>query len=258
MLRQETNETIPPTAAQARVTPEELAAAITRLEARKDAGQRHLEGTIPIGEAVQQLGLEATPEEVLAEVQAGRRLATPEKRRASVGKRLVLLLGLCGILLGLALDGNGLREMQSHPAAVSTDVSHMARPISFDPNLLVGDATGRLVTLSEVGDNQPVRCTFDNEASFFRQYLPANAQASWTLIKHGGKVYVRGRALRVSPGVFSSLGLDVTNVVNDPQYVVPVTLPLSGFQVLANVGNDGLFHAQNIHLDKHAYEKWKP
>jgi len=57
-------------AAQVRVTPEELATALSRIEARKDAGQRHADGTIPIGEAVQQLGLDTTPEEVLAEVQA--------------------------------------------------------------------------------------------------------------------------------------------------------------------------------------------
>jgi len=170
----------------------------------------------------------------------------------------VLALGLSGVLLGLALDVNGLRQTQDHQTAVSANISSVPVPISLDPNLLVGDAAGKLVMLSEVGDNQPVRCTFDNQGSLLRQYYPSNAQALWTLIKHNGKVYVRGRMLRMSSKVFLSDGADVTNVDNDPLFAVPVTLPLNGFLVLPNVGNEGEFHAVNIHLDKHAYEKWQP
>ena len=69
MLKHEENaETPARSAAQVRVTPEELAAAITRLEAR----QGGLDGTIPLGEAVQELGLNTTPEELLREIEAGR------------------------------------------------------------------------------------------------------------------------------------------------------------------------------------------
>ena len=35
-----------------------------------------------------------------------------------------------------------------------------------------------------------------------------------------------------------------------------MTLPLKGFDVVPGVGNYIEFHAVNIHLDKHAYEKW--
>lgn len=79
MLKHEDNpqaqpQTPPSSAAQVRVTPEELAAAVTALQIRKE-GQP---GTIAIGDAVEELGLDVTPEEVLAEVQA-RRQAKPKK-----------------------------------------------------------------------------------------------------------------------------------------------------------------------------------
>ena len=266
LKHEEDSETSPRPAAQVRVTPEELATALSRIEARKDAGQRQVDGTIPIGEAMQQLGVDATPEEVLAEVQAIRQEPMRAKmRRPSVAERLVLSLGLGGILLGLGLGGNSLSQMRSHqvaePASVSTAApvpSNAPKPISLDPNLIVKDASGKLVMLSEVGDNQPVQCTFDNQGTTFSQYSFDNAQALWTLIKHDGKVYVRGRVLKLSPKMFSTDGADVTNVDNDPDFVVPVTLPLNDFNVVPRVGSGVEFHAINIRLDGHAYEKWQP
>jgi hypothetical protein len=59
-------------ASQERVTPEELAKAVAAVEARNDAETRQHNSTIPLGEAVRQLGLNATPEELLAEVRRQR------------------------------------------------------------------------------------------------------------------------------------------------------------------------------------------
>jgi len=59
-------------AAQIRVTSEELTQAINALEASRDEAARHLAGTVSIGEVVQELKLEATPEEVWAQVQKQR------------------------------------------------------------------------------------------------------------------------------------------------------------------------------------------
>lgn len=73
MLQHEPQEQTPEIpAAQIRVTSEELAQAINALEASKDAAARHLTGTVPIGEVVQELKLEATPEEIWAQVQRQR------------------------------------------------------------------------------------------------------------------------------------------------------------------------------------------
>ena len=78
MLKNESEEQAVPTAAaplpaaQVRVTPEELAAALNALEAGKQETARHLEGTVPIGEVVSGMNLEATPEEIWAQVQKQR------------------------------------------------------------------------------------------------------------------------------------------------------------------------------------------
>ena len=68
---------------QRRVTPEELTRALAAIEARKqevarrqqaeqEAEQEYLAKTIPVDEAVQELNLEATPEEIWAEVETQR------------------------------------------------------------------------------------------------------------------------------------------------------------------------------------------
>lgn len=72
MLQHEQEQPLETPAAQIRVTSEELAQAINALEASKDESARRLAGTVPIGEVVQELRLEATPEEVWAQVQRQR------------------------------------------------------------------------------------------------------------------------------------------------------------------------------------------
>ena len=263
MLKHENNqETSSPPAAQARVTPEELATALSRVEARKDNGQRHVDGTISIGEAVQHLGVDATPEEVLAEVQAIRQEPTRTKgQQVSHRQRLALLsgIGLAGMGLGLI----GLVGWWSvlHPAerqaepAVAVNLADLPKPILLDPTLLVGDASGKVVMLPEVGDGQPVRCGYGGGA--FQQYRPDGSESLWTLVKHDGRLYVRGRIPRMSEQALLTSGTDVT-IADAVGFVVPVTLPLNGFQVTSGNGSDVEFHAVNIRLDKHAYEKWEP
>src|SRR5882724_2968521 len=64
-------------AAQERVTPEELAQAVAAVEARRDAEARQHTNSIPLGEAVRQLGLATTPEELLSEVRRQRAKRSP-------------------------------------------------------------------------------------------------------------------------------------------------------------------------------------
>ncbi len=70
MLQNEQNnsETIP--AAQVRVRSEDLARAISIIEARRQREAQEREGTLIIGETIDELRLDITPEELLAEVQA--------------------------------------------------------------------------------------------------------------------------------------------------------------------------------------------
>lgn len=256
MLKHEDSPETPlQTAAQVRVTPEELASALSRLEARKDAGQRHADGTIPIGEAVQQLGIETTPEEVLAEVQAGRQKVTLRKQRLPLGQRLVLALGLSGVLLGLALDGNALVQMRSRQWTPPASVGSVPHSILLSPNLLVSDSSGKLVDFSTVKDDRPVQCNLVESYNQVRSYQwtsSSDPQNTWTLIKHGGHVYVRGWIGNISPDVLETSGTEVFPHQIQPNRMVPITLPLRGFQTTPGPDNGAWFHATDIHLDQHA------
>ncbi len=232
-------------AAQVRVTPEELAAAIARLEARRTGA----DGKIAIGDAVSELSLDATPEEVLAEVRAGQSQpqAVKPRRPLSLGQRLSICFAAGVVLLSI---------MQLIRAR--SGVSYTPQHIFLAPDILVGNPSGRMVLLSEVGDGQPVRCRYGGIS--FQQFNPGQ-QTRWTLIKHDGRPYVRGWILRMSPAVLAQNGAEV-NAVRDSNYTVPITLPVSGFDVTVPIGGNGAnwddspIFAQNIHLDKHAYERW--
>ena len=113
-----------------------------------------------------------------------------------------------------------------------------------------------MVLLSEVGDNQPVHSNYYGGG--FQQYSPGQG-TKWTLIKHDGKVYVRGWILKMSPAALAQDGADVY-AAGAPGYVVPNTLAVQNFTVSSANSPyqypDAMFHAQDIHLDSHAYEKW--
>lgn len=82
-------------AGKVRVTPEELMQAMAAIQARREQEARERDATITIGEAVQELGLDASPEEILAVVQAQRnRRQTPARgsRRLSPWRAAVLSL----------------------------------------------------------------------------------------------------------------------------------------------------------------------
>ena len=78
----ETDQDVP--IPQKRITPEELTTALAAIEAhkreetlRREEEARYLAHTLPIGQAVSDLSLDATPEEIWAEVQAQRVAAAP-------------------------------------------------------------------------------------------------------------------------------------------------------------------------------------
>ena len=255
MLKHEdTSPTLSPSAAQVRVTPEELAAAVTALQIRKE-GQP---GTIAIGNAVEELGLDVTPEEVLAEVQAQRQTAKPKKKR---DYRALACAAACLLLPFIV---GGISQVTQHPspsASFDVIVTPEASQFLVDPNhLQVGDtASKKLVLMSEVGDNNPVHTLLYNRHDW-GDYYPSHSSSSWTLIKHKGAVYVRGWIMPVSKKLMQQDGVEVENR-RSTEKSIPITLPLTGFKVEPKVSNGSEmetteFHAENVHLDKHAYEKW--
>ncbi len=235
-------------AAQVRVTPEELAAAITALQLRKE-GQP---GTIAIGDAVDELGLDVTPEEVLAEVQTRRQLK-PKKPRSRTWDRAVLALGLVGITLGFAADRDAFLHLRGGSGVAQ--VSRTLPPISLTaaPNLTVSNRFGKIMMLSEVGNDQPVRCAFDSSSSTFASYLPYGP--SWTLIKHGGRLYVRGWMMQESAELIKYYGVDV-RTTNANGVGVPVTFSIDSLKVVPGASDGQRLQSKTVDFDRHAYEKW--
>ncbi len=254
MLKHEpSEEALSQPAAQVRVTPEELAAAVARLEARR-AGA---DGKIAIGDAVSELSLDATPEEVLAEVRAGQSQpqAIQPRRPLPLGQRLRLYAAAALISVGMTALWARLSVpvAQNNTDTISPIAAYSPPPqhLSLNPSLLVSDRAGKMVLLSEVGDNQPVHCDYWGG---FQAYSPGNG-VYWTLIKHDSKTYVRGWIPKMSPAVLAQDGADVS-ANGDSNNAIRITLPVRGFTVSTPSGDDARFHARNIQLDGHAYEKW--
>lgn len=201
MLRHDPlEETLTPD--QARVSPQELARAVAAIETRKDAeAQRHAE-TISLGEAVHQLDLRMTPEELLAEIESQRVAATSavnmrhsqplwRRRLAGIGGALSL-----AIILALSIKVITLsRALYRSRKALST-MQALTAP-RFDLN-------SSSVLLSSVPNRVPVHCDVDTLGDLARSmspsqiYVDARQDASkipttdWTLIKRNGNVYLAG------------------------------------------------------------------
>lgn len=84
-LEFQTEESVP--AANVRVTAEELTQALTAVEAKSEERSRQLADTISLGDAVQQLGLQVSAEELLAEITAQR---ARQLRPRKAARRLVI------------------------------------------------------------------------------------------------------------------------------------------------------------------------
>ncbi len=267
MLKHEDNSQ-PPTqsAARVRVTPEELAAAVTALQIRKE-GQP---GTIAIGDAVEELGLDVSPEEVLAEVRAGRQ-APLRKRRFRHGRRLVLAISAIGILLGTVL-GTGIFT-QAPTILPGTE------PYRVEPHFLALSSTSTkpvITTLAETPDGKTVYCSaqaievavMSRNAQEARQEVKEGAtDLTWPVVKHGKDLYVRGWIrLPLSKGAAKLSDVEVFNRPNLPQLgATPqqVTFKLDlhtsmtglGYQRLNPDGTGELFWRSPC-VTARTYEKW--
>ena len=265
MLRHDDNPEAaadPSPAAHVRVTPQELAAALARLEAR----QGGLEGTIPLGDAVQELGLNATPEELLREIEAGRAHAPQSRPRMRHAKTFraagaASFGGLC-LLVGLF----ALRSQVSAPSAtagVATVVAGPATPqpapLTIPTPLLVRQPDRKMALLSEVPDGQPVLCDIaaTDAGATLTAWSPGDGH--WTLIKHGDRVYLRGWIMDMSDTALRSTVVEVHPLayyVASGLHPVPVTLPLDGFQSPPGLTSDNMISASHVVPDGHLKEKW--
>ena len=188
------------TASQTRVTPEELAQALAAIETRKQAEVSRLAGTIPISQAVSELNLDSTPEEILAEVQAqreqiqreqaeqqaqagqqrqaaqqaDRQFVAPQARRRGRWARLVAPLFFVWLLAHNGL----LPHFGTHSTHIAAPILRSLAQVPDGKEVYADDAA--LVQISE-GKPQ-AQITVSENATGNR----------WTMVKIGAHVYLRG------------------------------------------------------------------
>ena len=252
-------------AAQVRVTPEELAAAVTALQIRKE-GQP---GTIAISDAVEELGLDGSPEEILKEVEAQRRSA--HKRLSFTSRKRKWLAGLSLSLL--CFSGFGIYSATSTGAFDDSGLTPGTQPYNLEPHTLavVSAAPKPIVfTLAEAPEGKTLYCTpYDIEmeaASRNAQEPRPNVsqpvtEMNWPVVKYGKDLYVRGWVRM--PFSKEAAKISVVEVFNKPALLAnpqQVTLKLNGWAGLGyqrlEPDGAGVFVFHNPRLTAHAYEKW--
>ncbi len=276
---------------QKRVSAQELALAVASLEQRQAEAALSREETLSVDEAVHELGLPFSSQEVWAEVQARRsRLAaeteSPSRLRLWMrSRKKAAAFTLAAALLASAV-GYGVQtrtaaeELAKYPVQQITLADVSRYEIVREPT-----AHGaRLCTLAEVPDdimaivNAPtleidnlyVDQNMQNDTPDRLPQAAADPQPSiWRVVKHDGRLYVRGwAAYEVSPAAARLSGITIYSVptaLGENHRMLPVTLRATSLPYTGRGNNlrgwatgDGWqsLHYEDVRLDKHAGEEW--
>ena len=309
------------TAGQMRVRKDEFARAIAALEARRQAEAQEQEGTVVLGDVLEQLQINVPADEVLQEIEA-LHTGQPHERaprrpfwtaEQAVAARLVAGMALVpiGAVVIAALILNPVKQTvpprQPGTMGANRDLPLFLPPPPRNPAGASGavmdeggfNASSVLKPLSSVPDNQPVHCTtasfnqltlsYQQTEAYRRSFQwkynshkppgcldPAvlaqssqlfdvrpNLQKPWTLIKHDGKLYLRGWVA----GKFTAAqaeGQILTLHATQQSFElgvqpVAITLPVNfvqyGFNSNSGHNQPGI-SAGSLSLDNHAWEKW--
>ncbi|MBV9852495.1 MAG: hypothetical protein JO250_22750 [Armatimonadetes bacterium] len=263
------------------MTSDPLAKALATIEARKEQSACEAENAIPIGDAVQQLDFDATPEEIWAEVQMQRARSRRGHRR-----RKAALFAACAMLVSagsfITYDLTTAKASQRVETA-TTPLSTLARNIVVQDAVPAGSV---LRTLSEVPDDHTVRCSADNlialgeyanrrmeDADWQRlRHSVGNHEAMpWRIVRYGNDVYLRGWvAQRLTPKAarLGGVALYDTPLARElgPR-PVPITFRITTRALDLDpptmerqevIGGERLTISDlsDLRLDRHAWEKW--
>ncbi len=214
-------------AAQYRVSAQELSHIVHILQARKEAEARHRAGTVALGDAVEQLGLDKTPEQLLEEIQADRThrsgVSRPKRQTASQRSslaRIAIFAGLAG-MMAMSVHQHSLNRAiwenrrnpyfltpfpMSAPASPMPDQATMTTPAIQEPLPEIQMPAGNSALLrpfSEFSDGERADCEFGS----LRQLASGRSAAEvlvrsfgtsddrlWTVEKHSGEVQVHAFA----------------------------------------------------------------
>ncbi len=241
-------------AAQVRVTPQELVQATAAIEARHSARAQHDAATIPIGEAVHQLNLEATPEEVLAEVQAQRSAKTQalqsgEKRNtrpksvkimAAVIALQFAFIAFMGARLLAVNDALRVRDNAYHQLAL-----HLPNQVTYQPAIkatlsALHQLNPGLSHSLDIANGQTVACKFDTLETLALGAKPADVQTAqhpagttWSLLRRGDKFFVQGwttpEYAELLMNGHSGLVFAAKDIDREKNPAIPITLPAEMF-----------------------------
>lgn len=208
-------------ASQYRVSAQELSHVVGIIQARKEAEARQRANTVALGEAVEQLGLEMTPDELLAEIQADRARrsgggggARP-KRQNPTQRRTFATFAVCAGLAAMMVSSihmhnmrramwesrsNPLFPQQSYAYEVTTAPAQVENiQVMAEPSLNASSTARTFSPFSQFGENVAADVDFDSVREL------ANGKAAdevlvqpngtmedslWTLVKQNGEVMV--------------------------------------------------------------------
>lgn len=239
-------------------TTQEIAQAIAALEARKTSRDNNAVQTNTVSEIIDNLGLDMTADDVLAEVRAQRaRQAQTDRPRHAVPKWRSVLIAVAALTFSGAVLSSHLTTPEAAPPQAALATSFLIAPaperFSVPPSALVQDTVGHTLTVktwAEIPDNHAVR-------------YEINPNSVWTIVKHGGKLYVRAWAVPMSATamgqVSSDNGLLLFRESSGTDNNVPATVPLTLAADDVTITDDGYnLRAHHVRLDSHAHEKWNP
>lgn len=275
---------------QKRLSAQELALAVTALEQRQAEAAQSQGETLSVDEAVRELGLPFSPQEVWAEVQARRRRLTAEtkspsrfrawvmRRKKAAGLTLAAALLASTVAYGVQTRSTA-EELAKYPVQHITLADVSQYEIVREPT-----AQGiRVCTLAEVPDdttvlvngdtlfldNQYVDQNTQNDAPKYLPHAGTSAEPSvWRVIRHDGWLYVRGWiACDVSASAARLSGITLYSTptaLGGGHRMIPITMPATrgwvGSQNLltsrAVGGNWESIHFDRARMDKRAWERW--
>ena len=272
-----------------RVSAQELALAVAALEQRHaDAAQSQAE-LLSVGEAIRELGLPFSAQELWAEVQARRVKRGSDRTSFSLLRLWLKSRGkAAGFTLAAALlattvaygvqSGSVAEELSRNPVQHITLADVAKYEIVREPT----PQDNRLCTLAEVPDNVTVIVNA-NTLSLDNTYVDQNTQNDtperlpqaaegapnvWRIVKEEGKLYVRGWvAYDVSASAARLSGVTLYSTptaLGGGHRMLPFTLRatrgITGTQNMltyrATGGEWESLHFDRVRMDGHAREKW--
>ncbi len=206
MLQQTTEETASP-AYRARVTPQEFVEALAAIETRNDAQAEHQASTLTLGEMVDQLSIEVTPEQLLDEIKAARAASTnvvaaPERKRWRGSRMLIpvsIAMNLLFVIMLLRWLAAPVGQLPQNipPVAEAMPATTVAATLATNAvqsDLTLNDAMqlGTPVSVS-LDDLRKIAKSPEQATHWKKQFSPADSNSSgWTLVHLEDGWYVRG------------------------------------------------------------------